>query len=216
MSGGRVALGIGTGWYAAEHEAYGVQFPSLGERFERLEEQLAIVSGLWQTPVGETFSYTGRHYRLTDSPALPKPVQSPRPPIVLGGAGKVRTPRLAATYADEFNMPFRLLAETRAQFDRVREACAAAGRDPASMTFSAALTVCCGRTTAELDRRVAAIGPHAAELREKGVAGTPAQLVDALGAFAEAGAAHAYLRIWDLDDLDHVELLGREVARQLG
>jgi F420-dependent oxidoreductase-like protein len=216
MSGGRVALGIGTGWYAAEHEAYGVPFPSLGERFERLEEQLAIVSGLWQTPVGETFSYTGRHYRLTDSPALPKPVQSPRPPIVLGGAGKVRTPRLAATYADEFNMPFRLLAETRAQFDRVREACAAAGRDPVSMTFSAALTVCCGRTTAELDRRVGAIGPHAAELREKGVAGTPAQVVDALGAFAEAGAAYAYLRIWDLDDLDHVELLGREVARQLG
>jgi F420-dependent oxidoreductase-like protein len=215
MSGGRVDLGIGTGWYAEEHQAYGIPFPSLGERFERLEEQLAIVTGLWQTPVGETFTYSGRHHQLVDSPALPKPVQSPHPPIVLGGAGKVRTPRLAAAYADEFNMPFLPLEETIAQFDRVREACAAAGRDPASMTFSAALTVCCGRDAAEVDRRVTAIGPHADELRHKGVAGTPAQVVEALGAFAEAGAAHAYLRIWDLGDLDHVELLAHEVAPQL-
>ena len=132
MSGGRVELGLGAGWYDGEHTAYGVPFPPLGERFERLEEQYAIISGLWSTPDGETFTYDGRHYQLKDSPALPKPVQSPHPPLIVGGGGAKRTPRLAATHAAEFNLPFSSVSDTEAQYDRVRAACEAQGRDPAS------------------------------------------------------------------------------------
>jgi alkanesulfonate monooxygenase SsuD/methylene tetrahydromethanopterin reductase-like flavin-dependent oxidoreductase (luciferase family) len=215
MSGGRVALGIGAGWYEAEHRAYGIGFPPVGERFDRLEEQLAIVTGLWRTPAGQTFSYTGRHYRIEDSPALPKPVQDPHPPVIIGGNGKTRTPRLAAAYASEFNMGFRPVDQVREQFGRVRDACAAAGRDPGSLAYSVAVTVVCGRDDAEVARRVAAIGTHADELRQKGIAGTPAQVVDALGRYAEAGAGRVYLRIWDLADLDHLDLLAAAVLPQL-
>ena len=152
MSGGRIELGLGTGWYDGEHTAYGIPFPALGERFERLEEQLAILTGLWATPVGEKFSFSGTHYTLADSPALPKPFQQPHPPLILGGAGAQRTPRLAATYADEFNVPFHGVADTQAQFTRVREACVRRDRDPASLTLSAAQVVCCGADEAEVAR----------------------------------------------------------------
>ena len=139
MSGGRVELGIGTGWFEQEHAAYGIPFPSLRERFERLDEQLAIVTGLWTTPAGERFSWDGIHYRLTDSPALPKPAQSPRPPVIVGGWGRTRTPRLAARYADEFNVPFSPLSAFDSQVAAVRAACEAVDRDPATMRFSTAL-----------------------------------------------------------------------------
>src|SRR5580692_5295052 len=115
MSGGRVELGLGAGWYDAEHSAYGVPFPATHERMERLEEQYAILTGLWGTPEDETFSFDGRHYHLKDSPALPKPVQRPHPPLIVGGHGPKRTPRLAATYASEFNLPFASVADTDAQ-----------------------------------------------------------------------------------------------------
>ena len=105
MSGGRVELGLGAGWFDGEHRAYGIPFPDVQERFDRLEEQLAIVTGLWSTPAGERFSHAGTHYRLEDSPALPKPTQE-RIPVIVGGHGPKRTPRLAATYASEFNIPF--------------------------------------------------------------------------------------------------------------
>src|SRR5580693_315914 len=127
MSGGRIEIGLGAGWYDGEHTAYGVPFPPLGERFERLEEQFAVIRGLWDTPLGETFDFDGRHYQLKDSPALPKPVQQPHPPLIVGGGGAKRTPRLAATYADEFNLPFSSPADTEAQFARVRAACTEAG-----------------------------------------------------------------------------------------
>ncbi|RLP99386.1 LLM class flavin-dependent oxidoreductase, partial [Micromonospora sp. CV4] len=129
MSGGRVELGIGTGWYGEEHTAYGIPFPALGERFDRLEEQLAVITGLWATPVGGTFDFQGKYYPVSDSPALPKPVQQPRPPILLGGMGPKRTPRLAARYADEFNLPFASVEDSAAQLDRVQAACAEVGRD---------------------------------------------------------------------------------------
>lgn len=122
MSGGRVDFGLGAGWYAAEHEAYAIPFPDLRERFDRLTEQLAVISGLWTTPVGEKFSYSGDHYTVTDSPALPKPVQSPAPPIVIGGAGKKRSAALAAQYAAEFNVPFAPVEDVEAAFGRVRAA----------------------------------------------------------------------------------------------
>jgi F420-dependent oxidoreductase-like protein len=215
MSRGRVELGIGAGWFADEHTAYGIPFPSLGERFDRYEEQLAIVTGLWNTPVGETFDFDGKHYQLFRSPALPKPVQDGGIPIIVGGAGKKRTPRLAARYADEFNVPFASVEDNARLFAGVREACEEAGRDPASMVYSSALVLCVGRDEAEIARRAAAIGREVAELRERGVAGTPAEAVDILGRYAEAGAERVYLQVLDLADLVHLDLVASEVAPQL-
>ncbi len=215
MSGGRIDFGFGTGWFEDEHTAYGIPFPSVGERFDRFEEQLAIVTGLWETPVGETFSFDGEYYQLTDSPALPKPAQRPKPRVILGGAGARRTPRLAARYADEFNAPFRSMADSTASFGRVRDACTAAGRDPSSMTFSAAQTVCCGKDDAEVARRADAIGMRAEDLRANGIAGTPAEVVDRIAAWAQAGAERLYLQFLDLSDLDHLELLASEVLPQV-
>jgi F420-dependent oxidoreductase-like protein len=215
MSGGRVELGLGAGWFDAEHAAYGIPFPPLAERFGMLEEQLAIISGLWTTPEKETFSFRGAHYRLTDSPALPKPAQRPRPPLLVGGLGTHRTPRAAAAYADEYNVGFSDVAETAAAFGRVRKACAAAGRDDASLRYSVAHTVCCGRDPAELERRAAAIGRPLADLRVNGVAGTPAEVIERIGQFAEIGANGMYLQVLDLDDVDHLELIAAEVLPQV-
>ncbi|MBA2624298.1 MAG: LLM class F420-dependent oxidoreductase, partial [Acidimicrobiia bacterium] len=155
MSGGRVELGLGSGWFDDEHHAYGIPFPALGERFERLEEQLTIITGLWDTPAGERFSFEGAHYRLQDSPALPKPVQSPHPPVVVGGGGPKRTPRLAARFADEFNLPFSSVEATGAQFARVRQAADEVGRDPSTLRWSAAQVLCCGADEGEVARRAA-------------------------------------------------------------
>ncbi len=215
MSGGRVELGIGAGWYEAEHTAYGIPFPGTRERFDRLEETLAIVTGLWATPVGERFSFDGAHHRLLDSPALPKPVQSPRPPVLVGGKGRRRTPALAARYADEFNIPFENLEETAALFDRVRAACAVEGRDPSSLTYSNALVLCCGDDEAEVARRADAIGRDVDELRRHGLAGTPGEVVDKIGRYAEAGSERIYLQVLDLADLDHLELVAEKVMPQV-
>ncbi|MET7748709.1 LLM class F420-dependent oxidoreductase [Micromonospora sp. NPDC005367] len=215
MSGGRVELGIGTGWFAEEHTAYGIPFPPLAERFDRLEEQLAVITGLWSTPRGERFSYDGRYYPVADSPALPKPVQAPRPPILIGGMGKKRTPQLTARYADEFNLPFVSVADSAAQFDRVRAACAEIGRDPAQLCWSNALVLCCGRDDAEVARRAEAIGRDPEELRANGLAGTPAEIVDKIGRYAEVGAQRIYLQVLDLADLDHIELVAAEVMPKI-
>jgi F420-dependent oxidoreductase-like protein len=215
MSGGRVELGIGAGWFEAEHTAYGIPFPSLGERFDRYEEQLAVITGLWNTPVGKTFDFAGQHYQLSGSPALPKPVQEGGIPILVGGAGKKRTPRLAARHASEFNVPFASVVDNTRLFAGVREACEENGRDPASMVYSSALVLCVGKDEAEIARRAAAIGREVDELREHGVAGTPAEAVDILGRYAEAGAERIYLQVLDLTDLDHLDLVAAEVAPQL-
>jgi F420-dependent oxidoreductase-like protein len=210
MSGGRVELGLGTGWYDQEHTAYGIPFPPLGERFERLEEQLQVLRGLWSAEA--SFSFAGEHYQLTDCPALPKPTQRPGPPILIGGFGAKRTPRLAATYADEYNVPFHTLDDTRAAFGRVREASAETGR---SLVCSAAQVVCVGRDEAELSRRAAAIGREVDELRANGLAGSPDEVAEKVGAFVEAGATRIYLQVLDLSDLDHLELVASQVAPQL-
>jgi len=215
MSGGRVELGLGTGWFDAEHTAYGIPFPPLAERFDRLEEQLEVVTGLWGTAEGKTFSFRGSYYTLTDSPALPKPVQRPRPPVLIGGGGERRTPRLAARFADEYNVPFDTVEASVAAFGRVRRACQEAGRDPGSLVYSAAQTVCCGRDEAELARRAEATGEQLAELRRSGLAGSPAEIVDKLGRFAAAGAERVYLQVLDLHDLDHLELIAAEVMPQV-
>jgi alkanesulfonate monooxygenase len=215
MSGGRVELGLGAGWYEAEHTAYGIPFPDTGTRFDRLEEQLEVITGLWTTPADERFSFHGKHYTLEDSPALPKPVQSPRPPLIVGGKGKRRTPALAARFADEFNIPFESVEFSRGQFERVRAACEEAGRDPGSLVCSNALVLTLGADEDEFRRRAAAVDREPAELREHGLAGSPAEAVDILGRYAEAGATRVYLQVLDITDLDHLELVASEVAPQL-
>jgi F420-dependent oxidoreductase-like protein len=212
MSGGRVELGLGAGWYDREHAAFGMPFPPTNDRFEMLEEQLAIVTGMWTTPVGETFSFEGKHYTFDASPALPKPAQQPRPPIILGGWGTKRTPRLAAQFADEFNMPFPPVSYFQEGCDHVRRACEKIDRDPATMRFTAAVVACVGRDEAEFERRAAAIGHKPDELRANALGGTPAEAVERLQAFAAAGAETAYLQILDLDDHDHLRLIAAEVA----
>jgi F420-dependent oxidoreductase-like protein len=215
MSGGRVELGLGAGWFEAEHQAYAIPFPPLGERFDRLTEQLHIITGLWTTPVGEKFDYTGKQYTVVESPALPKPVQSPHPPIIIGGSGAKRTPALTAQFAAEFNMPFAPLDQTKAQFDRVAAAVAAAGRTPDSLIYSSAFVVCAGRDDAEIARRAAAIGREVDELRSNSpLVGTPAEIVDKLGAFTEAGVQRAYLQLLDMSDLDHLEFFASQVVPQ--
>lgn len=207
MSGGRVELGLGAGWFDAEHSAYGIPFPSLAARFDDLEEQLAVIHGLWATPAGDTFSHAGRRWPVTDSPALPKPLQDGGVPIIIGGHGTTRTPHLAATYAAEFNLPFSGIDTFVAQSNRVRAAAEAIGRDPSTITFSAALVVAVGADETEFQRRAAAIGREPAELRQNGLAGTPAEAADTIAKWAAAGAERLYLQVLDLSDLDHLDLL---------
>jgi F420-dependent oxidoreductase-like protein len=211
MSGGRVELGLGTGWYAAEHEAFGVEFPETGVRFERFEEQLEIVTGLWATAADATFSYDGRHYQLRDNPGLPKPAQSPRPPIVIGGTGPRRTPRLTATFADEYNVPFRSVDDTAEAYGRVRAACEQAGRDPDSLVYSAAQSLLIGRDEADLARKIEQVGLKRSDERDAGLVGTPAEVADKIGRFAEAGATRVYLQLQDLQDLDQLSLVAEQV-----
>ena len=215
MSAGRVELGLGAGWFRQEHEAYGIPFPDTGERFDRFEEQLAVITGLWSTPEGDRFSHSGAHYTLNDSPALPRPVQRPRPPLIIGGVGKRRTPALTARYADEFNLPFVSQEVTGAQFARVREACEEIGRDPGELVYSNALVLCCGATEEEVRRRAAAIGRDLDELRQDHLVGTPGEVVDRIGELGELGSQRVYLQTLDLDDLDHLELVAGEVMPQV-
>jgi alkanesulfonate monooxygenase len=211
MSSGRIELGLGAGWNDLEHAANGIPFPSTGERFDMLEDQLAIITGIWGTPAGETFSFDGKQQSVKDSPGLPKPVQheshSSGPPIVMGGWGAKRTPRLAAKYAAEYNVPFSPVANVAGQFDIVRAACDATGRDPASLTLSAAVVVCCGEDEAAFERRAAAIGQDAGALRANQLGGTTSEVADRAAAYRDAGAQRLYLQVLDLYDLDHLHLL---------
>jgi F420-dependent oxidoreductase-like protein len=213
MSGGRVELGIGAGWYEDEHKAYGIPFPSMKERFDQLEEQLEIITGLWRTPVGDTFSFKGSHYGVTDSPALPKPLGA-SPPILIGGYGQKRTPRLAARFADEFNVAFSRPRLAGQLFDNVRAACEAVGREQGPV-YSVAQTVCCGRDDRELARRASRLGRDVDDLRKNGLAGSPSELVDKIGQFAELGCGRVHLQLLDLDDLEHLDLIAREVLPQV-
>jgi F420-dependent oxidoreductase-like protein len=216
MSRGRIELGLGSGWFEAEHTAYGVPFPALGERFDRLTEQLEIITGLWGTLPGERFSYAGAHYTLTDSPALPKPVQQPHPPIIVGGKGPKRTPALAARFANEVNVPFAGIDEVAAQFARVDEACRTLGRDPGELVRSTAQTIAIGRDDAEVQRRAVTLGREAADVRANGLAGTVAEVVDRIGQWREkTGVTRLYLQLMDMADLDQIELVAEQVAPQL-
>ncbi len=215
MSGGRIELGLGAGWYEEEHAAYGIPFPPVAERFDRLGEQLAVITGLWTTPPGERFSYPGRYYQLSDCPALPQPRQRPHPPVIIGGSGPSRTPALAARFAAEFNLPFAPLADFVAQRQRVSQACEAIDRDPASMVWSVALVACCGTDESEVGRRAGAIGREPDELRANGAAGLPDEVVETLRRYGDAGAQRVYLQVLDLDDLDHLALMADRVLPEV-
>jgi len=212
MSGGRVELGLGTGWYAAEHEAYGIDFPEVGTRFERFTEQLEIVTGLWATAPGETFSYAGMHYTLRDHPGIPKPAQTPGPPIIIGGTGPRRTPRLAATFAAEYNVPFQSLDETADAFGRVRAACEQAGRDPDDVVYSAAQSLLIGRDEADLAGKMEQTGLQRSGERAAGLVGTPGEVADKIGRLGELGASRVYLQLQDLSDLDQLGLVAEQVV----
>ena len=206
MSGGRVELGLGTGWFGREHQAYGIPFPA--KRFGLLEEQLAIVTGLWSTPVSETFSFAGEHYRLTDAPALPKPVQS-RVPVIVGGGGPKRTPELAARFATEFNIGFRSEAESAEKFAGVRAACERIGRDPESLKLSVALPTLAAASVSELERRAENLGRTVDELRgEVDIVGTRDEIVAKVERLVAIGAQRIYFQLMDLQDVSHVEYLG--------
>ncbi|NLT28997.1 MAG: LLM class F420-dependent oxidoreductase [Propionibacterium sp.] len=214
MSGGRVEFGLGAGWFEAEHLAYGIPFGDMRGRFDQLEEALAIITGLWRTPVGERFDHSGPRWPISDSPALPKPTQA-HIPVIIGGRGKQRTPALAARYADEFNLPFVTREQAREQFGRVADAVHATGRNPADITWSNALVLCVGKDEAEIRRRADAIGREVDELRANGLCGTPDEVVDTLGRWAEIGTSRVYLQTLDLTDLDHLDLVAAEVMPQL-
>ena len=210
MSNGRVELGLGAGWFLQEHQNNGIPFPDLGERFDRLEDQLAIVTGMWNTPEGELFNFTGKHYEIVDSPGLPKPVQTPLP-IVIGGGGAKRTPALAARYAAEFNLPFGTRERFTEQVGRVASACEAIGRDPGTMINGCALIAVVGKDDAEVARRAAVVSREVDELKENGLCGTPGEVVERLQSWKSLGAERVYLQILDLQDLEHLDLIAAEV-----
>lgn len=207
MSSGRVELGLGAGWFETEHAAYGINFPPIAERFDRLTEGLDIITGLWATAEGEHFDYSGEHYTLTGSPALPKPWQRPRPPIIIGGHGKRRTPALAATHAREFNAPFVDPDEWKLVCRPVVEACEARERDPETLVWSASQVLAVGNTEAEFSRRAEAIGREAAELRQNGLAGVVEEVRERLAEYREAGCTRMYFQVLDLKDLEHLSTL---------
>jgi F420-dependent oxidoreductase-like protein len=216
MSGGRVELGLGAGWFETEHAAYGIPFPGVRERFDLLEEQLEVITGLWRTLPGDRYSFAGSHYTLTDSPALPKPVQQPHPPVIVGGHGPKRTPALAARFATEFNVAFSTPDVAATQFERVAEACREIGRDPAELVYSVAHTIAVGRDDAEVVSRCQAIGRKVDELRADGLAGTVSEIVDRLGQWQEKpGIARIYLQLLDLGDIEQIELIASELVPQL-
>ncbi|MDH6181305.1 F420-dependent oxidoreductase-like protein [Microbacteriaceae bacterium SG_E_30_P1] len=212
MSGGRVELGLGTGWFEAEHRQYGIPFP--GKRFGPFEEQLEIVTGLWGTPVGERFSYAGEHYTLEDSPALPKPTQQ-HVPLIVGGAGAKKTPALAARFADEFNSWRAEPEVTRERIARVREACEALGRDPESMVFSIAGTTAVGPTEAEFARRADVTGQSTSDLRASGFGGSASEVLDVLGGLQELGVSRVYLQVHDFADHEQLEYIASEILPAL-
>jgi F420-dependent oxidoreductase-like protein len=211
MSGGRVELGLGAGWFDDEHTAYGIPFPAMGERFDRLDEQLAIITGLWRTADCETFTHEGPTWPVQQSPALPKPAQADGPPVIIGGFGPRRTPALVARYAAEFNAPFCDPVTAQGLQANIDAACESIDRDPATVRRSVAQVVCCGRDGAEIERRAAAIGREPDELAQNGLGGTPEQLVEKLEQFAAIGITRVYLQVLDIDDLEHLDLLAAEV-----
>ena len=209
MSHGRAELGIGAAWYEREHQYFGIPFPALGERFDRLEEQLAILTGIWDTKPGERFSFEGKHYQVTDCASIPR--WAARPKIIIGGAGAKRTPTLAAKYADEFNGALGLdVRERYANFRRICED--VVGRDPATVRLSATVPVAIGRDADDLDKRLKSLGEPGARLLAAGVTGYADDVIRAVEDVASQGADTVYFHVYGPSDVAHIELLGEQVV----
>jgi F420-dependent oxidoreductase-like protein len=220
VSGGRVEVGLGAGWHDREHAAYGFPFPPLGERMEHLEEQLEILHGHW---ADEPFTFHGRHYDLEELDARPKPVQRPRPPVLMGGEAGPRAARLAARWADEYNtvdVSADLVRERRAKIDA---ACEAAGREP--IPFSLMTGILVGTDAADLRARAARLAERAGtdpdpdRLRAEEpawIVGTIEQAVEQLGVLRDVGTHRVMLQHLVHDDLETVALIGSELAPQVG
>jgi F420-dependent oxidoreductase-like protein len=223
MSGGRIEVGLGAGWNELEHRQLGLHFPPIRERADLLEDTLAILHGLWGEPDG--WSYAGHQVSLEGANFQPKPVDVPgrprttiggaRPRILIGGGGTPRSYRLAARYADEFNLNTKSPEHTREVFAELDGACQAIGRDPRTLTRSAMVGVLIGRTEAEMSDRLAAaveaFGSDSedvdwlAEREARWITGTPEQARQALGRYVAAGAERIVLQDflpWDLDMID--------------
>jgi F420-dependent oxidoreductase-like protein len=214
MSGGRVELGLGAGWYEQEHRQFGIPFPSMRERFDRLEEQLEIITGLWRTPSGEAYSFAGCHYTIEENRAFAG--KWPAPPIIVGGLGPRRTPELAARYADEFNAAFAELEVARERFALVRRRAEELGRDPASVRLSVVIPrVCIGIDAADVAHRRRVLGPPVGAIPDQGMSGSPAYVADRLAEWVQAGIDRIYIHQLEVDDIEHVRLLGEEVAPRL-
>ena len=211
MSGGRLEVGLGAGWYEAEHRDYGLAFPDTKARYDLLEDQLRILHGAWGAPAGTVFEFAGHTCSVRLDPGPLQPAQHPHPPIIMGGGGGPRNSSLAAAYADEFNAPFVGPDQAGKAYEAVGRACQRQGRDPATLLRSTANVVCCGRSEADLARRAQAIGRELPELRENGFAGSPADVLDKIGAYAAKGAQRIYLQVLDLADLEHIRLIAEEV-----
>jgi F420-dependent oxidoreductase-like protein len=213
MSGGRIELGLGTGWYAREHEAFGIEFPSVGTRFDWFEEQLEIITGLWRTVpgAGDGFSFSGKHYQVKANRTPPRVTQAPHPPIIVGGTGPRRTPAIAARFADEFNTGY--WGDVAGRFAVFARACEAIGRDPDEARRSVLMQVACGRTPDEVERRAAAIGSE--RLRAHAVTGAPDEVTSRIREAIDVGVDTVYLHIFDIHDLDHIALFGEEVLPHL-
>ncbi len=212
MSGGRVELGLGAGWFQREHEAYGIPFPA--RRFDLLEEQLQVVQGLWQTPVGERFSFDGVHYRLQDAPGL-RPVQHPVP-LIIGGGGARRTPDLVARHASEYNLGFPDDAQIGERIANLRSACERIGRDPATVKLSIAMSTIAGPDEATLARRAARIGRTLEQVRDGvNIVGDAGEIAERIEVYRAHGITRVYFQILDHQDVEHVDYLGAEVLPTL-
>lgn len=209
MSGGRAELGLGAGWNALEHEAYGIPFPE--KRFGRLTEALQIVTGLWATEPGDTFSFSGEHYRLDRALGAQRPTNPDGIPVIVGGAGQPRGAALAARFAAEFNTWVADDAELTARFSRVDEAARGIGRDPETVRRSFAANVTIGATEADADARARAQGLHPDDQRRSGLHGTPAQIADRISELAAFRPARVYLQLLDPVDVEQYELLAEAV-----
>ncbi len=210
MSGGRVELGLGTGWSAEEHVQFGIPFPDTRERFDRLQEQLEILDGLWSTGLEQPFSFTGRYYRVDENVVFGG--KSPRPPIIIGGTGPRRTPALAARFADEFNAGAAPLPDAVRLFALVRRLCEENGRDPASLKLSIMVPgVCVGVGRTEIERRRRTLAASIGEAPAEDMSGTPEEVAERLREWADAGADRIYILLLDVEDVEHVRLLGEAV-----
>jgi F420-dependent oxidoreductase-like protein len=219
-SGGRVELGLGAGWFEREHRAYGFAFPDPAERMAMLGEQLEIVHRLWDVDEA-TLSFEGRHYRLEDCPGLPKPVQGPHPPLIMGGGAGPRSAALAARWADEYDVFSVAPQEAAERRARISAACKAIDRDPNEVRFSVMATILVGADRRELERRAAAMmgddedddpDSFLDRMRATKLVGTPEEVLERVGEYAAAGVRRIYLQDLLHDDMEMVELIGREIV----